>query len=276
MDCAVTPDVVKGMQITTTNLLHMATQICAPFGIKVKSLTGDNVPLTVFGGGAVTFNVILSETGYEVIERVARYAQVLVYDDTDGNMILAQAGATTMGSGFVEGWNVQEASVAFSMDQRFHSYQPMLMSYEFLGQEGTGGLIYSPVLDRAVQRYRPTVIISEQFYNGVSIAEQRAQWEMRRRVGRSQAVRLVCDSWRDKLGALWAPNASASIDLPHLKLSPPDPWVISDVTYSRDANRGTVAEVMLMPKQAFSQEPIALLPFGGNWGAVGGLPTPGL
>ncbi|MDE2342913.1 MAG: hypothetical protein KGL63_05895 [Betaproteobacteria bacterium] len=275
VDCSVTPDVITGMQVQTSSLLSLAQQIAKPFGISVKSLTGDSVPVSIPASGTesataaqqgepLTFNVVLSETGYEVIERVARYAQVLVYDDTDGSMVLARAGSGVAASGFAQGMNVQEASASFAMDQRFSEYLPMLMSYEFFGQD-SGSDAFPPVYDKTVPRYRPLVVISEQFGPAGYYAVQRARWEMARRYGRSQAVRIVCDSWRDSAGTLWEPNTLANITLPALKLTPAEPWLISEVTYARDSQRGTSAEVTLMPKQAFTQQPIILLPFLGYW-----------
>lgn len=270
VDCSVTPDVITGMQIRTSNLLELATRIAGFYGIPVKSLTGDNVPVS--GGGTTApynspliFNVVLSETGYEIIERVARWAQVLVYDEPDGSMVLARAGASTMASGFQQGVNIQEASAAFSMDQRYSEYLPMLMSYKFFGSD-TGSDALTPVYDKSVPRKRQLVIISEQFDGNGFYAQQRAKWEEARRIGRSQAVRIVCDSWRDSSGALWQPNAFVpQLNIPAIKVAPVDPWVISDVTFSRDLDRGTTAELTLMPKQAFVQEPIVLLPFLGYW-----------
>jgi prophage tail gpP-like protein len=271
VDCSVTPDVITGMQVQTSSLLDLAQQIAKPFGVGVKSLTGDNVPVSIPGNGIsshqgqpLVFNVVLSETGYEVIERVARYAQVLVYDDTDGSMILARAGTNSMASGFAQGVNVQSASASFSMDQRYSQYLPMLMSYEFFGQN-SGSDSFPTVFDKTVPRYRPLVVISEQFGPNGYYAVQRANWEMARRYGRSQAVRIVCDSWRDSSGALWQPNTLAQIYLPALKLTPTDLWLISEVTFARDGDRGTTAEVTLMPKEAFTQQPVILLPFLGYW-----------
>jgi len=257
VDCSVTGDVLTGMSTFVADLLTLATQICKPYGISVKSLTGDKVPV---GKTAIPFSAALSETGSEVIETVARYTQVLAYDDVDGNLVLAQAGGGgTMASGFAEGVNVQNAACSLSMDQRYSEYLPVFMSYQMFGQGSIPAL--GKVLDKTVPRFRQLMVISEQFNSDGSLAEKRARWEMARRYGRSQAVRLTCDSWRDSAGKLWQPNAYASLHLPSLKAAPKDPWVIGDVTYNRDAERGTTAELALMPRGAFTPQPQFLYPF---------------
>jgi prophage tail gpP-like protein len=108
-------------------------------------------------------------------------------------------------------------------------------------------------------RYRPLLIVSEQSQAAPQLAAQRAQWEMARRVGRSQALHVTCDTWRDSAGTLWTPNAMAQINLPSCKLSNAK-WLISEVTFNRGAE-GTTAELVLMPKTAFIPQPEVLIPF---------------
>ena len=262
VDCHITPTHLVGMQIITSSLLELANRLCAPYGITAKSLTGDNIPVgPPTGAGPLRFNAILTETPFEIIERVARYAGVLVYDDADGNLVFANVGTSNMASGFALGVNVQHAAVTYSMDGRFSEYRPHLMSVNFFGDKGAGGIPYPPVFDKGVPRFRQRIVVSEQPFPGSSMAEKRAQWEAARRLGQSQAVRLTCDSWRDSAGTLWQPNAFAPLDLPALKLSPSDPWVIGEVTYAMDQDRGTTADLMLMPKDAFLPEPTILTPF---------------
>src|SRR4029077_14638411 len=88
-----------------------------------------------------------------------------------------------------------------------------------------------------------------------------ANWEFARRIGRSQAVTLTVDNWRDSAGTLWAPNALAPVNLPALKLAPPGPWLISECSFIKSADRGTVAELVLMPPEAFLPQPDIQYPF---------------
>ncbi len=254
VDCSITPDVLNGGSMTTGSLVTLASQLAKAFGIQVKSLTGDQVPLQASGGGPLTFNAVLTETPYEIIERIARYAGVLVYDGTDGNLILANVGTSTHASGFQQGVNVEGASVSFSMDQRYQTYLPTLQSTNLLGTTGQGGKTYTPAIDKGVKRFRELIVVSEQFAFSDQFATLRIKSEMTRRVGRSQAVKLICDSWRDQAGTLWAPNAFATFDLPALKLSPSEPWVIGEVTFRKDG-AGTHADIVMMPKEAFQPLP---------------------
>lgn len=274
VDCSVTNKDVAGLMVTVTDLVALAKKVCAPFGIDVNSLAGATIPITAGGQtGPVPIAVTFGETGYELIERIARYVQVLVYDDANGNLVLAQAGGGgQMASGFVEGVNIQAASGVLSMDERYSVYIPSVLSYQ-LYMDGGGGVLQKAVPDPSVPRYRPLYVVSEQVATNATLAQQRAKWEMARRCGRSQQMRVVCDSWRDAAGTLWQPNAFAPLSIPSLKMPLRNDWVIGEVSYVRDLHGGTTAELMLMPKQAFEPEPEILLPFG--WYEKGLAPSPG-
>lgn len=264
VDCSVTPDMINGMQIVTSSLRDLAQRIVAKFGMPTPiTVSGPETSVTAPNSGApLVFNATLQETPYEILERVARYAGVLLYEGTDGNLIIAEVGASTMASGFAQGVNVQAATAAFTMDERYSEYWPVQMSTNMFGQEGIGGVSFAKAFDRGVPRFRPLIIVSEQFQFGASWAEKRAQWESARRAGRSNMLRVTCDSWRDSAGTLWSPNAFAPIDIAALNLGDmPDPWIIGGVDFIRDADRGTVADLVLMPKEAFLPRPEILIPW---------------
>ncbi len=254
VDCSA---VLPGMTISAASTLALAQKVAAPYGITVTSLCGP-------GPIIPQFNITLDEKPFEIIERVARFSQMLVYEDPSGNLVLAQAATSTHASGFRQGVNVQAASVSFSMAERFSDYLPSLTSIDSFSQTQPAGAtppFFLPrVYDPDVPRLRTLIVVSEQTQNGHYIAEDRAQWEANRRWGRSQVVRLTCDNWRDSAGTLWTPNALVRIEIPSIQCASDD-WVIGRVTFLRGAERGTVADLEIMPKQAFLPEPTPLQAF---------------
>lgn len=246
---------LPGMQISAASLSSLAQQVAKDFGIAVRSLSGPGPVIPVY-------NIILTETPFEIIERAARYSAMLAYDGTDGSLILSQVGASKMASGFEQGINVQRASATFSIDERFSEYIAVMMSVDKASDIGEGGNLVAVIPDPGFPagRYRPKIIVSEQSINGTSLAELRARWEMARRYGRSQAVTITTDAWRDSAGLLWAPNAIAHVNLPSLKIVNVD-WVISSVSFIKSADRGTVADLVLMPQEAFQPAPELLQTF---------------
>ncbi|SHJ69303.1 Mu-like prophage tail protein gpP [Roseomonas rosea] len=252
-------------QVSNAPTRQVIEQLCALFGIEVDARDGD-------GQVVPQFNVILTERCWDIVDRVARHSEFLAYEGTDGRLILTKLGKDTMASGFREGINVEDADVSFAYDQRYSLYEAVTIPTEILGD--TARALNSPdynlrarVTDDAIgvaeptkgKRFRPLVLIAETMQNGVDIALKRVQWERARRIGRSQAVTLVCDSWRDAAGRLWEPGFRAPVHLPSLGLLDKE-WVIAEVTYRR-GSQGTLTDVTLMPEDAFLPEPILLAAF---------------
>ena len=244
------------------------TKLAQAYGITVNTQAGD-------GPTIPQFNINLGETAWEIIDRMTKYAQVVAYDMPDGSIMLAQAGNEQMASGFIQGVNVEQAEVNFTMDQRFSVYEGFQTSTVVLTTTSGGHQPPQAIAhDDGVPRFRKRIIVSEQVDTQGSLVQRRVDWENNRRAGRSQAVIVTADSWRDTSGNLWTPNHLAPVDIPAVKV-PAVSWVIGQVTYTKD-ERGRHAIVMLMPKGAFLPEPIALpgaFPTAGSLGIGGNNPA---
>ena len=249
-------------QMNSTMPLVLTNKICAPFGIQaIAQGYQDSVAIQ-------QFSVILTEHPYEIIERICRFAAVLFYDRPDGNVAFAPVGTTQAASGFVEGVNAERFRFSRSMEGRFSSVQAVLMNtvplFTAPNEADLQGQMESitkgqPATDAQVGRYRPLLIPAEMGDLNYQVTKQRAQWEVNRRYGRSQVVELTCDSWRDSAGKLWAPNTLAQVTLPSVKCTPAGPMLIGELTFRRDMD-GTHTDVVLMPSQAFTPEPIVINP----------------
>lgn len=249
VDCSA---VWPGGQIMNGTVLAIAKTLCDPFGITVSALddVGAVIPQT---------NLNVGDTPFDVIEPMARYRGLLMYDDTQGNLVFARVGKTQAASGFTEGDNVEAAGIAYTMDQRFSDYGAFRVKLMALADSGTESNLITDIQDQQVPRYRPKFLVAETADGGFDIAVARAKWEMVRRVGRSAAVHVVADSWRDRDGKLWTPNTLATVTLPGLKLATVT-WLISEVTYIRNAG-GTHARLVLMHPDSFIPQPFNYQPF---------------
>jgi prophage tail gpP-like protein len=245
---------LPGGQITGANALDVATKLAAPYGITVSCLgpLGPVIP---------QFNLTLTETAYQIIEEVCRFAQLLPYEGADGNLILNQVGTTRAASGFVEGGdsgNIQARTLTQSADQLYSEYDAFLMDMDVLGDTGNGGNQIGRATDPNMLRHRRRAIIAEAPAGRQNIAQARAIWECSRRAGRSRMVNLTTDTWRDAGGTLWTPNTIVPVTLPKSNFGPVD-LVIAEVVFRRGAS-GTTADLTVMPSYAFLPEPILLLP----------------
>lgn len=243
----------KGSQVSGSNALEIASKLAAPYGITAKALTdpGPVVP---------QFNINIGDTPADVLELVTRHAALLYYEDAEGNLVLSEVAAEDAASGFVEGQNVQAASVVKSMAQRYSDYKASLLSIDTSGLfEYSEGLYYFHAKDPFVSRHRQLVNVAEGVMGGLDLAKRRALWDASRRAGRGRAVNVTVDSWRDKAGKLWTPNTLAPIALPTLTLAEAR-YCIATVTFKRDLGSGTSAEVTLMPRESFLPAPLVLQP----------------
>lgn len=255
-----------GGQIVGNSVLAIAQKLAAPYGITVDALDDP-------GGPIPQFNLMRGESPYDILERLCRFRQLLLYDDVDGNLLLARGSTRSAGSGFREGINVESATAAFTMHERFSEYQCYLQPVALFKDVGNGVDLISSQPDQRVPRHRLKVLIAES--GGVAwqnVAKDRVVWEAARRYGRSYAVRLTTDSWRDKVGALYEPNTLVAIDLPTLKIRGAR-WAISEVTYRKGAD-GTRCDLLILPPAAFQPAPrvfdsaIAAEVGAGNFGAT--------
>ena len=84
---------------------EIVRKLAAPYGVTVQSTAGD-------GRQIPQFNINLGETVWEIIDRITRYSQMIVYDMPDGSLMLAEVGKEAMASGFKIGVNSKPAPVA--------------------------------------------------------------------------------------------------------------------------------------------------------------------
>jgi prophage tail gpP-like protein len=242
-----------GGMINASSVLDLAQRLCKSFGITARSAVSD------LGPTIPSFQVASGETPYEIIERAARYAGFLVYEDQNGNLVLDRGGTTSMASGFTAPGNIESARAERSLDGRYSSY--CMLWHPIAQLSDLSPLVNNRAFanDPSVPRFRPKILVSEQYAPSYDIAQARANWELARARGRSQAISLTCDSWRDSAGKLWQPNSLAVIDAPALKLVGQQ-WLIGTVTYRKDMS-GTHADLVLMPPEAFNPQPNPLVLF---------------
>lgn len=252
-----------GGQISGSSAVEVARKLAEPYGqrdaignqfntIGVRSDVADVGPVIP------QFSLVLGETAFEIIEQLCRYAALLVYEEPDGNLLLTRAGTVRASSGFEQGVNVQSASAAFSMDGQYSEVQGLVQSVDMLKEAGEAGNLQGAASDPNVTRHRRKIILAEYGDSNFEVLKKRVAWEVSRRFGRSRVVQVTTDSWRDSAGALWAPNTLVDLKLPALKI-PEATWLISEVTFKRDGQGGTTADLVIMPPSAFDIQPVVLV-----------------
>ncbi|CAN5788541.1 contractile injection system protein, VgrG/Pvc8 family [soil metagenome] len=252
-----------GGQITGSSVPAIAQKLAEPYGKFTDGSTPNPIKVrtdvTDVGPVIPQFNLMLGEKAFEIIERLCRFAALLAYDEPDGNLFLTRVSTTEAASGFQQGVNVQNASLTYSIDQRYSEVLAFIQSVDTFLDLGDDGNLIATVGDAGVRRHRRKIVIAESGDSDFNVAKRRADWEVVRRYGRSAQLTITTDGWRDKAGALYTPNTLVPVDFPALKL-PSNKWLISEVSYKRDGQSGTTCDLVIMPPQAFSPQPILLFP----------------
>lgn len=232
--------------------LQIAQKLASPYGIAVGTDVTDlqNVP---------QFSLNWGESSQEVIDRMMRWAALLYYDLPDGSLWLTRVGTRKAASGVAVGRNIQAAGYDRSCDARYSEYtgisMPATAVTEISPGDGYASVTLATATDPEIsgKRYRNMVLLIESTLNTYGAAQQYINWEMNRRFGRSKVLHVTVDSWRDTDGKLWEPNTLIPVTAPQLNLDN-DAWLLGEVTFQKD-ERGTTADMVLMPPQAFTVEP---------------------
>ncbi|CAJ2713839.1 phage baseplate assembly protein [Burkholderia pseudomallei] len=249
-------------QISNCTAADIATKLAVPYNITVNC---DATGLPIIPQQ----NIMLGETAYEIIERSSRFSALLVYEDSDGTLKMTRAGTEAMSSGIQEGINMESCAVERSMDQRYSEIiAVMIGTNNLLDLNAVNAPVFTAT-DPNVTRHRRRIIIAEAGELGWDIGKQRALWEVARRRGRSEVVHVTVDNWYDVDGNLWEPNKLIDVLIPSMKVSGdqagtvPVRYLIAEVTYHLGLD-GTHAELTLMAPEAFTPQPVLLLPQYGD------------
>lgn len=104
--------------------------------------------------------------------------------------------------------------------------------------------------DPGVTRYRPKVIVAEA-QSDDAVADNRADWELRRRIANALKSTVTLAGWRQSSGKLWATNEMVYVKIPWLGLD--RQMLIGEVEFSI-AEQGEIATLNLVLPDAYLPE----------------------
>jgi prophage tail gpP-like protein len=238
IDCA-SPDVPS--DFFNLSLTEIAAALAAPFGISVRAEVD-------VGARFKKHSVNVGTRGFEAIEQLCRYRQVLPLSDGRGGLVLTRAGLERATGSIVEGQNLLAGSAENSMEERFSRYVVAGQTFDI----GEGELRASaPSVDKDVPRYRAHVIVADDAVD-TQRCQERARWEALTRAARGDQARVTVQGWRDQAGKLWRPNTIVPVSSPALGLS--GDFLITEVS-SQLGSGGTTTAINLMRPDAFQVQP---------------------
>lgn len=250
VDCSLPID---GGQYKGQSLVQLAKAFCKTFGIEVVNTVPEaNEPV---GGD---WQVEPGETGFESLERAARFARCLLTCDPAGRLVITRAGSAVLPVHLRQGEQILEADGTFDHRDRFSEYRVMgdaSSGGDYDTQDGEAATqSLGMAKDSGMRRYRPLVLLGEDNLDNHK-AGLRADWEMRRRRARSQTVEITLQGWNlPDSNQLWPINHQVPVTCPWLGLNN-QLLLISAVTFTKN-DKGTRTRLSLMPREGFEVDPI--------------------
>jgi len=254
IDCSVDVDALAGATgswaILSKTLGAAAKMICKPYDVEVVVI-GDDPPLNPL----YPVSVHPGETCYQLLETLAQLTQTLIWDDEKGRLVLSGVGTKRAGNPLVEGVNIEFEQARLAGDQRYRRIIVIGQSVQV--DNGPYIPIRSERIDKTVPRNRMLMIPIDMPGPDQKWADQRADWEITRRYGRSRAVHVTVTGWRDRDDKLWTPNTLVKVTAPSLKID--EDMLIAQCTWLRD-ERGTRTDLYLMPPSGLMPQPAHFKP----------------
>ncbi len=245
VDCSA---IYKSGQWHHVGLLQIAQDIARPFGINVRV-----APDLDLGDKFASFALEECETAFAAIDRACRMRGVLCTDTPAGELLLTLTADVSSGVQLVEGVNIKSAGARHSWKERYS--QVTLKGQTKGDDEGWGATVAhvkAQAKDSEINRYRPLVVIAEHGA-GLATLQERAQWEVKVRMGRGKRGHIEVVGWRTgtdgQIGELWTPNTRVYIKSPRLQLD--REMLIADCEYEIDDKKGHITKITFCRPEAF-------------------------
>lgn len=218
--------------------------VCKPYGVGVKVASD-------LGGPIPSFAIEPGETVFSLIERLGDQRGFRLSTDGAGNLIAGEVPATPVGVMLVEGQNMKSGSYINDTSQRFSEY---VIRGQSAGSDDKNGKAASAQrassTDAGVARHRTLVVVAEDQADVASL-QRRADWERNVRAARGRKVTAQVQGWSYQKGHIWRINQLVPVRSPLLGID--ETLLISECVYRIDVNGGTVTDLTLAPKDAYTR-----------------------
>jgi prophage tail gpP-like protein len=224
----------------------IAQKLAGQYGLKVIS--------EVATGSVITDHQIQQgETAFESLDRIAKLRQILVTDNSSGDVVLASPGSGGNASSSLElGVNIISGSAGFDFTEVYSQYS---VKGQKSGTDDSYGAqaaqSFGTAIDSNVRRKRVLIVRQDGQADAQTCAD-RAAYEKQIRQAKAGEVRYRVAGWRQSNGALWQINQSVLINDVIMNIN--KSLLVSECAYTLD-DSGMVTELVCIPSTAFATEP---------------------
>jgi prophage tail gpP-like protein len=236
-------------------IVDIATELAAPHGVSVSVQRGVSVPEPV-----AKIAISPGDSPFDVIQRAARDAGVLLVSDNAGGIVITRTGAERA-EALVEGRNMVGGAADFRASERFRRYVVLTQPAGTDNASGEATRVIGEAVDESVRRESRVLVVRPQAGATLAYARRRADWEARTRAATGDSVSVVVQGARQTSGALWPVNAITAVRSQTLGID--GEMLIAEAAIER-TNRGTFTRLTLVRPDAFTPEPAAVVRSGGG------------
>jgi len=219
-------------------------QMLEPFGITAIFKSD--------GGSFDKIDIRQGEKVAEVIDRMAREKNLIVYSDFDGNLVFDVNSSARAESEIIQGVNMLSASVQRNNMDRFSEYIIKTQTSGIIGEPQNATQNTGTVSDQGITRYRPLLLVGENSANSQN-AQQRASYESNIRAAKSETFNVTVQGWFQRNGDLWDINNLVGLRSSYLDHD--GDLLIDGVTFSK-SNAGTTTALTLVRPDAYQFAPV--------------------
>lgn len=230
-------------------VIEIARKLAAPYGIGVTAQAGLELleaPKKVA--------VSQGDTGFTVLDAVAKAAGVMVVSDGTGGILITRSGTSRASQGLTEGENMIGGSADYDASGRFGKYIVSTQIPSTDNAHGKAARISAEAFDDGVQRDNRTLLIRPDTGLTKDYARQRADWEARIRAARGATASAIVHGWKQSDGQLWPLNVLIRVKSKTLGLD--EDMLISQADHIKGES-GELTTLRLVRPDAFTPEPRA-------------------
>jgi prophage tail gpP-like protein len=226
-------------------------QVLGSFGVSMTLAPGVVLPTTPLD--RVSINP--GEKGFQLIDRLTRFAGVLPVPDGVGGIVLTQPGSRTAPAAVVEGaTEVLRIGGSFRRNERHNAYKVLAQQP---GSDRRKGAIanagFGVANDPDIRATRTLVIQSENAADSAQAIE-RANWERAVRAARSDTIRATLRGWKPTPGYTWTPGDKVAVRSQTAGVD--GLMTIAAVSLTESSDEGQLAQLTLARPDAYAPLPV--------------------
>ena len=255
VDCCYDGTVTEWLGQTIEDVIK---NLCSPFNIDVE------IHSSATTQASKTLESELVQQGmtiYEMIIEICNQYALLPVCYGDGKLTLTQAGTSRTTDDLEFGKNILAGNIVQSNVERYSKY-----TVQGTGRDSdsiidilqiSGDKVFDEYEDPLLKegRHRPLVILSERATDKGKCREE-AIWECNKRAAKSRMLNYTVQGWTQSDGKVWPLNSIIKVTDEFLGINKSNKggneFLITDLSFSIDDQGGTITNMSLVGKEAYS------------------------